>query len=108
MKIGEVAILKVKDPNVENGQEKYFHVQNEGFVEEECGNDCLGCEEGLLLVSDGGAGNSYKFRGIGEYQACKLCYTGCTCESCKSLIKCLLSCSACFAGCGVVVSDALN
>eukprot|EP00943_MAST-04B_sp_MAST-4B-sp1_P003952 g3952.t1 len=106
MQIGEVALLKVKDPDVDNGKEKYFHVQNEGFVEEECGNDCIGCEEGLLLVTE--TSDGFGFRGIGEYQACKLCYAGCTCQSCKSLIKCLLSCSACFAGCGVIVSDALN
>ena len=104
MQIGEISILKLRDLDSANGNAKYVQLRNEGFVEGECGTDCCGCEEGVLLLTENDISG---YQGIGEYQACKICYAGCTCQSCKSLIKCLLSCSACFAGCGVVVADSL-
>ena len=104
MQIGEISILKLRDLDSSNGNSKFVQVRNEGFVEGECGTDCCGLEEGVLLLTEHDISG---YQGIGEYQACKICYAGCTCQSCKSLIKCLLSCSACFAGCGVVVADSL-
>ena len=104
MEVGEVAILRSKDPIT--GESKFVQVQNEGFVEDECGTDCCGCEEGTVLLAAAGDAVASKAGGVGNYQAVKLCGIVCTCHSCRACMKCLLTTAALCVGFAVVANDA--
>ena len=107
MEVGEVAILRTTPAGSTTvGESKFVQVRNEGFVEEECGNDCCGCEEGTILLSSLGDAVASKAGGVGSYQAMKICGVVCTCHSCKACIKCLLTTAAMCVGFAVVANDA--
>ena len=110
MNVGEVAILRHPTTDAETGRQKYEFVQlrNEGFLESECGSDCCGCEEGVVLMSSSSTNANGSGNGIGNYQAMRCLGVVCTVHSCKSCCKCLLTTGAMCTALFLVGADAAN